>query len=525
MGMRSVAGVIGLAVVLLAVNTAVAQETKRAGSVARVAIVPVEGEINPGTEEALKRRLKHALDDGAEVILVAVDSPGGRLDSCKNMCDMLMAAVREGHGAVRTVAYVKSQAISAAAIISLSCQEIVMLEGTLIGDAQAVMAIPGKGPQVAPEKAQTFVRSLIRNVAQVNKYPEAVVEAMVDADLEVYKITFPDGSVKYVRKQELEAVERRAAKQEVKTEKKAPTAEAVQSVKPMAPDVLPRKGFKKQLVVAQGKLLTLSSQEAREFGISSATVAGLGEAVAHCGGSLGTATRHEANWSEKMVGFLNSVVVTHLLMIVGMLAIYVAVKTPGLGAPEALAVSCFAILFFSKYLVGLATMLEVVIFIVGFALLAVELFVTPGFGVIGIGGIGCIFVSLILALQRFVLPDPQFPETVRIFTSNLLSVLGSAFVAILLFILLLRYLPRSRLFKPLILETAEAAAAGYVVGSAERRDLLGKTGVALTTLRPSGRAEIEGESVLVVADGEFIESGTRVVVQKVRGNRVVVRQA
>ena len=259
--MRSVAGVIGLAVVLLAVNTAVAQETKRAGSVARVAIVPVEGEINPGTEEALKRRLKHALDDGAEVILVAVDSPGGRLDSCKNMCDMLMAAVREGHGAVRTVAYVKSQAISAAAIISLSCQEIVMLEGTLIGDAQAVMAIPGKGPQVAPEKAQTFVRSLIRNVAQVNKYPEAVVEAMVDADLEVYKITFPDGSVKYVRKQELEAVERRAAKQEVKTEKKAPTAEAVQSVKPMAPDVLPRKGFKKQLEASSRRYRDFDGKE------------------------------------------------------------------------------------------------------------------------------------------------------------------------------------------------------------------------------------------------------------------------
>ena len=236
-------------------------------------------------------------------------------------------------------------------------------------------------------------------------------------------------------------------------------------------------------------------------------------------------TRYAPTWSEGLVQFLNSVAVTMILLVAGLVAIYVAVKTPGMGVPEVIAVCCFAVFFLSKYLVGLAGFIEPVIFLVGLALLFIEVFVTPGFGFMGVSGILCILISVVLALQRFVLPDPSLPDAVGLFVENLLTVFGSIFISLALFAILLRYLPKGGAFKPFILSATERAEQGYVVGSVAQRVLLGRKGLAVTTLRPSGKAEIDGDTLLVVSDSEFIEAGTPVIVAEVRGNRIVVRKA
>jgi len=149
----------------------------------------------------------------------------------------------------------------------------------------------------------------------------------------------------------------------------------------------------------------------------------------------------------------------------------------------------------------------------------------PGFGVVGVSGIVCIVLALILSLQKFNLPDPGLPETMAIFTSNILLVLGSIFGSAVCFLLLLRFLPKTRIGRRIVLEAAEAEESGFTVGSAEQRTLVGRTGVAITKLRPAGKAEIDGRTILVVADGEFLDAGMAIVVQEVRGNRVKVVRA
>ena len=233
--------------------------------------------------------------------------------------------------------------------------------------------------------------------------------------------------------------------------------------------------------------------------------------------------RYETNWSEQLTRFLTSPAVAGVLMMVGLLALYMAFKMPGFGIPESVAICCFTILFLSKYLVGLANVFELALFGVGIILLAVEIFITPGFGVMGISGIGCVLASLVLASQKFIIPETDYQLDVLLM--NLTTVLVALALSVVVFMVILRFLPKTPMLRRLILNTTEATESGYVVGSAEQRDLVGSNGVVLSTLRPTGRAEIDGQVLIVVADGEFIETGTSVVVSEVRGNRVVVTKA
>jgi len=505
----------------LGISGALAQEGggSKAGGAKQVAIVPIRDEINPGTEATLESRLRRALDNGAEVIILEVNSFGGLLTSCQEACDMLKDVARKHREKVRTVACVKSKAISAAALISLACQEIVMIDGTVIGDAQAIVRTKEGGMEPAPEKAQAMVRGLARSLAQFNDYPEAVVLAMVDPTMEVYKVTYSDGSVAYLTGKELERGGER------RPEKKGGGLKSVALSWGRGAPIATKTVASTEQVVEKGKLLVLTSEEAKRFDISTGTVNGVAEAAARYGGVPATTRRYDLNWSERIVQFLNSTMVSGLLMLAGMIAIYVAVKTPGLGVPEVVALVCFGLFFFSKHLVGLAGVGELILFALGFVLLAIEIFLIPGFGVVGVSGIVCIVLALVLSLQKFNLPDPGLPETMAIFTSNILLVLGSIFGSAVCFLVLLRFLPATPFGRRLVLEAAEAVERGFTVGSAEQRTLVGKKGVAMTKLRPAGKAEIDGRTILVVADGEFLDAGTPVVVQEVRGNRVKVVRA
>lgn len=493
--------IVGLVWLLCASGTGLAREGNALPTVephtVRVAVIPVRGEINVGTARALERLLRRAREDAVSVVMLEVNSPGGALDACEAMCRQLRDLVEEGRGSVRTMAYVESDAISAAAIISLACQRIVMRRDARIGDAQAILATPGS-VEVAPEKVQSYVRSLVRALAQANGYPERVCEAMVDQDMEVYRVTV-DGGERLVTAEELAQMEGEKTGQENATRKK-------------------------ELIVPKGKILTLTASEAKSLGVSSATVGDLLEAVRFAGGSAESLVRYAMTPAERVVQFLNTMAVTTALLTIGLIAAYIAFKTPGIGAPEAVAVLCFGIFFASHYLADLADYLDMIIFVVGAALLVVEIFVTPGFGVLGVIGIVCVVASLILAMQRFVLPDPRIPFEVRRFTDNLITVFSSVFLSLVGFAVFLRYLPESSIFRSLRLESTESVQGGYVAESADRRDLVGHRGVALTPLRPVGRADIGGETFIVVADGEFVEAGETIVVQEVAANRIMVRR-
>jgi membrane-bound serine protease (ClpP class) len=460
-----------------------------------VAVIPIHGNIDYGLEKSVERRVQEALAGDAKLFIFEMDTYGGDVAAAAEIGDRINNVKSETDDLIFTVAYVDKKAISAGALISLASRQIVMKDSTTLGDCQPIMYSPASQTmEPAPEKYETMVRALMRKYAQSNGYPEVLCEAMVNVDLEVYRVTFPDGSQEYLSKHDFD---------ELPAER--------------------REAAEKQTIVKAGELLTMSSGEAKEFGFSRATVRDLDEAISLYAVPGAHRVRYETNWSEEMVRVLNSPALSSILLIVGIMALYMAFKVPGLGAPEAVAVACFAILFLSKYLIGLANVVEILIFLAGVSLLLTEIFLIPGFGIVGITGILCIFISLVLGFQKFTIPETTFE--VHFLVRNLLIIFGSFMGATILFMFLVRFLPKTPLFGRLVLQTAQSPELGYVVGSAAHRDWVGARGVAVGPLRPSGRAEIDGETMLVVSDGEFIEPGTRIVVSEVRGNRVLVRKA
>ncbi len=477
-----------------------AAEEKPAGSqgpaaqtalASKVAVIPISGDIDYGLQKSLERRLNSALEQGAGVIVFEMDSYGGELDPGAEMADMILAAGSK----VRTVAYVEKKAISADALISLACQQIIMRRGTTIGDCEAIMITQSQTMEVAPEKVQTFVRVLMRKYSKANGYPTALCEKMVDPDMEVSQCKFSNGTVRYLSGQELG---------ELKADEKV--------------------GLETKLIAGKGRLLTMDDEEARTYGISRATVSSLDDAVALVAAPGAQRIITEVDWSEEMVRFLNSTAVSSLLMIIGTIAVYICFKTPGFGMPEVIAIVCFGILFLSKYMVGLATVADIMMFVAGIGLIGVEIFIWPGLGVLGLLGAICIIMSLVLAFQNFAIPNPKYEWQLSMLVHNLISVFSSLLTATVLFMLIVRFLPKTPFLKKLVLATQQSHAGGYVVVSAEQQGLIGKTGRSMSMLRPSGTAEIGGETYPVITDGEFIEPGTPIIVAEVSGNRIVVRK-
>jgi membrane-bound serine protease (ClpP class) len=200
-----------------------------------------------------------------------------------------------------------------------------------------------------------------------------------------------------------------------------------------------------------------------------------------------------------------------------MLGIIIELRTPGFGLPGALGVVCLASFFWGHWLVQLAGWEEMMLVLAGIALVIVELFIIPGFGIAGIVGIAALLAGLVLSLT-------SSGDTAQFVVKAASRVVFSLLVAIGMALVVLRFLPHLPITRRLVLETGLDADSGY--GSAPESDMrwLGKRGVAQSQLRPAGIARIEGERVDVVSDGELIEAGEPVEVMRVDGNRIVVRR-
>jgi membrane-bound serine protease (ClpP class) len=273
------------------------------------------------------------------------------------------------------------------------------------------------------------------------------------------------------------------------------------------------------------ELVTLTAEEATFVGLAADVVPSL-EAMGQRLGLATAPTVLEDTWSERLVTFLTSPVVVAVLFFVGLLCVYVEMHTPGFGVAGGVAIFCFAVLFGSRLLVGLAAWWEIALFVAGLVLLGVELFVTPGFGIVGIAGILCCVVAL---LAMFV---PNDPSSLPIPSTNLdWSILGKGVMALsLAFIaavvampLLARVLPKVPLAGRVVLAPPAGGAAPPVSEASPLRTIQpGQQGVVTSTCRPAGIARFGETLVDVVADGTFINPGTTVVVLKNEGNRLIV---
>lgn len=271
-------------------------------------------------------------------------------------------------------------------------------------------------------------------------------------------------------------------------------------------------------VVEKGKLLTLTTEEAVELGYARAAEE-LDDVMRDIGVAGAPIVSVEVNWAERVVRFLSSHLVAPLLLSLGFIGLLIELKTPGFGLAGGAGLLALALFFGSHWLIGLAGWEEVILFAAGVILLVVEIFLIPGFGLFGLGGIAALVVSIFLSLIGN-LPTVTLQELAG--ASLVLS--ATVMVFLVTAWALLRNLARSvRLARSgILLDTEESRETGYL-SAAPRRDLVGTTGVALTDLRPSGTGVFGEERVDVVSESEWIEAGTPIRVVLSEGYRHVVR--
>jgi len=194
----------------------------------------------------------------------------------------------------------------------------------------------------------------------------------------------------------------------------------------------------------------------------------------------------------------------------------VELKTPHFGLAGLAGLTCIALFFGSHWIIGLAGWFEVVLILAGLVGLLVEIFVIPGFGVVGIAGLSAMGAGFVLSMLG------SYPTRADLWQA-LIGVGVGLLVFASLLVAFLRHLPVSRRLAGILHLGSQSAAAGYVSAPA-RADLVGKQGVAASELRPVGFAEIAGERVDVTTEGDWLPSGTPITVVKAEPMRLVVRR-
>jgi len=461
-----------------------------------VYVIPVNEDIDQFLVIFLKRSILKAKEDNSPMIIFQLNTFGGRVDSALEITSLIGSV-----SWAETIAYIPSStggtgvSWSAGALISFSCDSIYMDAGTSIGAAAPVYQ-SSEGMVMAEEKTVSAVRGQMAALAEKNGYPQSIALAMVDHDVELYEVETEEG-IRLMTPDEITELERTSGEKPVQG----------------------------KLVSAKEKLLTLTAGEMERYGVSSATVSGvesLYKELLITESSIITLEKSRSDW---LVAFISSAAVTSLLVLIGMVALYLEVTSPGFGVPGTIALVCFAIVFSASTLIGNMGSLELLLFLVGVVLLLVEIFIIPGFGVTGISGIVLILLALVLARQDFVIPE--FDWQWNMFKKNLLYVSLSLVGALVLIGVLMVSLPHSRLFSRLVLKPADKKSTGntgdqnQVSQSANR---IGEKAIALTDLRPVGKADFEGNVLIVQTDGEYIEKNSEVIVLRKEGLRLVVKK-
>lgn len=214
-----------------------------------------------------------------------------------------------------------------------------------------------------------------------------------------------------------------------------------------------------------------------------------------------------------------------LLMMIGFFALMAELSSPGTGIGGFLAALSFVGFFWLEGLNGNVEALEVILFVCGLIAVLLEIFVIPGFGVFGVGGLLMLLVSVVLASQTFVLPanSAQLSEV----AVNLFWVACLALGGMIGLLFLHKRIEQSPLLKWVTLEPPGdnfSGSAEQGAGAGRREHLYGQSGITTTRLNPSGKAQFGTDVVSVVGTGKLIGEGIPVRVVEVRGPLILVEE-
>jgi len=257
-----------------------------------------------------------------------------------------------------------------------------------------------------------------------------------------------------------------------------------------------------------GKLLTLTAAQAEKVGYSEGTVKDLNELIAKLGYKSANVHKVEPTFAEKIARFITHPVVVPILLSIASLGLVLELYSPGFGLPGGMGLSALLLFFFGHYVAGLAGYESIILFVLGIILIAAEFFLAGG--IAGLLGTVAVIGSIIMAGGNLL--------------HMAISIVIALFLSILAIIIMLKVFgKRMNIFKKLILTDSTNTESGYV-SNVNRLELIGREGVTITPLRPSGTVKVDDERLDVVAEGSFIENNTKVKVVKVEGSRIVVRE-
>ncbi|MBT8451562.1 MAG: ATP-dependent Clp protease proteolytic subunit [Deltaproteobacteria bacterium] len=414
----------------------------------KVVVIAIDRTVELGLAAFVRREIETNPD--AAAIVLDVNTLGGRVDAAIQIRDALLEAKP------RTVAFIHPRAISAGALISLACDNVIMTEGGTIGAATPIQAGPGGQADAVGEKMVSYMRTEMRATAEANGRRGDIAEAMVDNEVVI------------------------------------------------------------EGIVDAGKLLTLDTDQAVKLGIADGKAANLDELMAMLSLEKPEIKTGELNWGEEIARWLTEPTISGLLLSVGMLGLMVAFYTRTVGAFTVIGFVSLAMFFGGHAVVHLVGWEEALLFLVGVALVVVEIFFVPGLGVPGVLGLVFVIAALVLALIGIPL-DVSFETGVLAdaMTRVLLSLLG----AFVLALVVMRLFSRTAMGRSLVLADAET---GFV-SAPSASDLVGQTGEALTDLRPAGKVIIEGVRHEATSERAFVARGTKVRVIGKEGPELIVR--
>ncbi|MBS1558649.1 MAG: nodulation protein NfeD [Bacteroidetes bacterium] len=430
----------------LLVSLAVSGQPKK-----KVMVMDIKAEIDPRMLRYVRLSLEHAEKTKADYVVIDMDTYGGVLTDAKEIVDLIMDFKKP------VWVFINSDAASAGALISIACDSIYMSPGASIG---AATVVEGDG-KAAPDKYQSYMRSIMRSTAEENHRDPRIAEGMVDERV------------------------------------------VIDSVK------------------QAGKVITFTTNEAIKYGYCEAKVNSIEEILKRNAIENYEIEYFRLSASEKIIAFFLNPFISGLLILCILGGIYFEFQAPGTLFPIGAALVALLLYLVPYYLNGLAQYWEIITLFVGILLLLAEIFIIPGFGVTGVAGITLTLVSLILIMLNNDFFNFEFVPLGDIIKATFAAVGGLAGGTLLLFFGGAK-LTQTKAFKKIALTDTHESAKGYSVNTASK-ELIGQTGVAHTVLRPSGKVLIAGDVHDAFTRGEYIQKGEAIEVIGTEGVTLKVK--
>lgn len=409
--------------------------------------------IDPRTNRYTELGLEKALEMEADYVILELDTYGGALNDADEIRTRILNFEKPIY------AFINKDAASAGALISIACDSIYMARGSSIGAATVVT----QDGSAAPDKYQSYMRSIMRSTAEAKGRNPQIAEGMVDEDIDLDSIA------------------------------------------------------------TEGKVITFSVSEAIKYDFCEAEVKSIDDIMKRSGVTEYETVEFELSSTDKIIALFLNPFVSGILILIIIGGIYFELQTPGVGFPIMASVVAAILYFTPYYLNGLAENWEIIAFFAGVGLIAAEIFIIPGFGVAGIGGLILTLGSLILVMLNNDSFDFSFVPMDNIFIAVSTTLLGLLGAIIVMFIGGVR-LANSKAFTKIALSDVQDRNQGFTSSFYRDRSMIGKKGTAYTILRPSGRVQIDGEIFDAFTRGNYIEEGTQVEVVSDEGTSLKVRE-